>query len=210
MRIFGQKMVENGMYCKKKRGNESRHQTTARRRVPVIRCGVILAAALASACTSIDGRISGRAPVPEEQSPAQTVTSDGLERAVFRDLPAETYTYLQSIAAAFQRHDEQFLLGQGEASFEDWAAANLLDSSETLTRLFRIGPYADDTPSAAAQPAPHLTVPDIDGIIYLGWEEWGPLLEVHAQIITHNKAFPARLLVIWRLEHPKIQGYAGD
>jgi hypothetical protein len=143
--------------------------------------------------------------MPEKQAP--TAIEDGLEKAAFQRLPAETYAYLQSIAAAFQRHDEQFLLDQGEASFTDWAAANLPDAPATLARLFRIGPYAEDY--AVAQSAPCLVVSDVRGITYLDWEEWGPLIEVHARIITDRETFPARLLVIWRLEHPKIQGYAG-
>jgi hypothetical protein len=172
--------------------------------------GIVLGAMLAGACTSIIDSVPDRTPdMREAESPVREAVSDGLEKTAFLNLPPETYAYLQSIAAAFQRHDGQFLLDQGEASFQEWAAANLPDESAVLARLFRIGPYAEDAPSMVMR-IPHLAAADVRGITYLDWEEWGPLLEVHAQLITDRATFPARLLVIWRLENPKIQGFAGD
>jgi hypothetical protein len=37
------------------------------------------------------------------------IIENGLEGAAFQNLPAETHAYLQTIAAAFEKHNEQFL-----------------------------------------------------------------------------------------------------
>jgi hypothetical protein len=163
---------------------------------------------LFGACTSLAIGIAGpQHNIPEERSPAQTIVKDGLENAVFQELPPQAYHYLQVISAAFQRRDEPFLLDQGEKSFTDWATANLDGSPEILAHLFRAGLYAADSPDKAPHLPSRLIIRETRGITYLGWDERGPLIEVRAQIMMKNGAIPARLLVVWRLDEPKLQGY---
>ena len=132
----------------------------------------------------------------------------GLETAVFRRLPAEVTGYLADIAAAFSRRDKPFLLSQGEAAFTAWSAAALESDDEILGHLFRTGSLAEDEPAASPHDEPRLAVHNVQGITYLGWAERGPFIEVRAHIvITGGGTIPARLLVIWKLAEPKLQGY---
>lgn len=170
--------------------------------------GMLCAAAgLFSACASAanGGAVDPRFPPTPET--ARKDIGDGLGEAAFQRLPPEVFRYLRAISKAFQEQDEFFLLAQGETSFMDWTRENALPASLALARLFRIGCYAEDAPGMAVQPEPRLIASETRGIVYLGWEEWGPLLEVRANIITKNQTIPARIVLVWRLDPPKIQGY---
>jgi hypothetical protein len=136
----------------------------------------------------------------------ETGIDSGLDTAVFRQLPPEVTGYLASIAAAFQRHDERFLLAQGEASFTDWANTALKNNETILGYLFRIGHLAVDQPEAAAH-EPRLALRAVQGITYQAWAERGPFIEVRAVVRTGSGEIPARLLVIWKFDEPKLQGY---
>jgi hypothetical protein len=174
---------------------------------------LILAGALAAACTGIPGggkgppeTAAGTAPrPPETPSPALRV-EDGLETAAFDGLPPEARSYLKTLAEAFGGQKRPFLLAQGEAQFEKEVKPHY-DEETYLALLYRIGPLSAEEGGPGSNTLPRLSPRDIVGIEYGSWEEEGPLLEIRARLISASAPpVPCRIMLIWRLRDPKIQG----
>jgi hypothetical protein len=213
MRILIQKARENGIVLNMRNAERRERHSIARLAAygaSVLLCGTL--AVLCAACGTVMAKppsdVSGADHDAETRlPPAKDAGIDsGLDAAVFRQLPPPVTGYLASIAAAIQRHDEEFLLAQGEESFTDWANTALKNNETILGYLFRTGNLAVDTPQAAAH-EPRLALREVRGITYQAWAERGPFIEVRAVVRTGGGEIPARLLVIWKFDEPKLQGY---
>ncbi|MDR2101500.1 MAG: hypothetical protein LBP43_02910 [Treponema sp.] len=147
---------------------------------------------------------------PPEQPPKGGLLRIGPEKSPLREappenLPPEARSYLETLARAFRSGDRDFLLSQGEASFEA-EVRPFYDEASYLALLYRIGPYGEDN-SQADQNIPRLFPDEIDHIEYVDWEERGPLLEIRGRLIHRGGSpLPCLIMLVWKLPEPKIQG----
>jgi hypothetical protein len=148
---------------------------------------------------------------PAESGPAVVVVAPESPRenrpddAAFSSLPPEARQYLERLARAFAAGEEAFLLAQGEPQFEAEMRPRY-DKETYLALLYRAGPYAENFPRQDGPPS-RLIVSAISQIQYLAWEENGPLLEITARLIGADGAItPCRIMLVWRLREPKIEG----
>ena len=138
-------------------------------------------------------------------APVRGPVDSGLSQAAFKNLPPEARDYLERLSAAFGEGDLQFIAAQGE---RDYAARVMpqRDTQEYLALLYRVGPYAAETP-ADPNPLPRFDAGQVRGLRYTGWDERGPLLEVRGLFqLREGKSLPCRIMLLWRLENPKILG----
>ncbi|QQO08382.1 hypothetical protein [Breznakiella homolactica] len=130
---------------------------------------------------------------------------DGLNTAAFRSIPAEAGAYLSLLSRAFSQRDGDFLMAQGEPLFEKQVRPDY-DEDEYLAMLYRIGPYAAESPDAPDR-LPRLTVRNIRGIRYTAWDEVDFMLEISGRIVfTDGADTPCRIMLLWHLPEPKILG----
>lgn len=179
------------------------------------RCVVLNIAAAALALAAASCALAPR-PSPEDMGvqlekgpsaapPVRPQEDSGLSQKAFADLPEEARSYLERLARAFAEGDSRYLTDQGERNYAARARPRFAED-EYLALLYRIGPYAAETP-ADPNPLPKLVPSEIRGIRYTGWEEQGPLLEIRARISLKSGAvLPGRILLLWRLAEPKILG----
>jgi hypothetical protein len=129
----------------------------------------------------------------------------GLGSPAFQNLPPEAAEYLALLAAAFAGKDRDFLVSQGETSYETDNRSRY-DDETYLAMLYRTGPYTEDSPFGEIT-LPRLEYAEISGIRYTAWEEVGPLIKVNAQLIPRKgEAVPCEIMLVWRLTEPKILG----
>ncbi|GHT59047.1 hypothetical protein FACS1894109_14240 [Spirochaetia bacterium] len=173
-------------------------------------CLIIAAALLISACAH---NAAVRDAVPVEgagtaiSGPAEAVPliGDHLDEAAFAGLPPDARTYLAAISKAFRNQDRQFLLAQGEGTFEadvkPW-----YDDEDYLAMLYRVGSYATDTPWGKNE-RPRLIPSEIREIEYINWEEQGPMLAIQGRLdYKDGSAMPCKIILAWRLTEPRILG----
>jgi hypothetical protein len=145
-------------------------------------------------------------PKPQEPAvsrPGTTVTEP--ESRDLQDIPQEAREYLAALALAFSRQDLEFLISQGEKQYEA-ELKSYYDDGTYLAMLYRVGPYTEESPWRDME-LPRLEWQEIKDIEYDRWSEKGPLLEIQARLIPYKgKDIPCEILLIWRLEEPKIQG----
>jgi hypothetical protein len=131
---------------------------------------------------------------------------DRLEEPVFRGLPTEVHSYLETLAAAFRSQDRTFLLAQGEPQFERETRPQYHEETY-LALLYRTGPLSREEPEAD-NTLPRLDPEKSRRIEYLDWEEEGPLLEIRGRLIpASGPPIPCRIMLIWRLREPKVLGF---
>jgi hypothetical protein len=122
--------------------------------------------------------------------------SDKLDDPIFEKLPTEVKSYLQNLSAAFKNHDEDFLLAQGEAMFEQQVRPHY-DDDEYFLMLYRIGGDVWDAP----------LVSDITHIEYTGWESGDPVMEIRGRLFYGDKQFVScQMMLAWKLDEAKIIG----
>jgi hypothetical protein len=165
---------------------------------------IVLCALAAISCISVPPEAENIAP--KTQAAAAAIPGgSGLNAEIFKTLPAEAKSYLERLARAFGSQDEAFLLAQGEAQFEAEMRPRY-NKEAYLALLYRIDVYAEESPRAGVTP-PVLDPSKVKGIRYLSWEDSGPLLEVKAQLSgADGKTIPSRIMLVWRLAEPKIEG----
>lgn len=171
---------------------------------------VLMAAVLTAACASDGPAVINGAPQAEgadapRPAIATPVTGDRLDTREFAGLPPEARAYLAAVSRAFRNQDTQFLLAQGEKTFEAEVKPRY-DDEAYLALLYRSGPYAADTPWGKGQTA-KLEPSAIRGIEYIDWEEQGPMLAIQGRLIPKSgAAIPCKIILAWRLTEPKILG----
>jgi hypothetical protein len=145
-------------------------------------------------------------PPPRTESPAP-VDDGGYSARPPLGLPPEAGEYLEALARAFSGADRDFLLAQGESQFEAENRGRY-DEESYLALLYRLGPLSMDGASVQAGAGiPQLDPARIRRIEFAGWEEQGPVLIIHARLITRaGEAIPCQLTLLWRLREPKILG----
>jgi hypothetical protein len=122
--------------------------------------------------------------------------NDKLDDPTFAKLPADVKKYLQSLSAAFKNHDEDFLLAQGEAMFEQQIRP-IYNDEEYFIMLYRIGGDIWKAPA----------VSDISHIEYTGWESGDPVMEIRGRFFSDDKQIvPCVIMLAWKLDEPKIIG----
>jgi hypothetical protein len=147
---------------------------------------------------------------PEEKSPVLPAAGgsgpvpNGLEKEVFRKLGPETRSRLEALSRAFAGQDREYLLSQGEESYEA-AVKPYYDEESYLAMLYRVGAYALDRPWDSGR-RPLLEPEEIRGIEYLDWEEQGPMLVIRGRLIAKTETLPCKIVLAWRLRTPKILG----
>jgi hypothetical protein len=141
-----------------------------------------------------EGGPSGAGPA---ESPSEEIPPESL--------PPEARSYLETLARAFRGRDRDFLLSQGEAQFEA-EVRPFRDEESYLALLYRTGPYGEDS-SWEDTRTPRLIPDEILRIEYLDWRERGPLLEIRARLIRREGTpLPCLIMLVWKLQEPKIQG----
>jgi hypothetical protein len=130
---------------------------------------------------------------------------DRLDARDFDGLPPEAKVYLGTLSRAFRDQDAEFLLSQGERQFEA-EVKPLYDDESYLALLYRTGSWGTDAPWMEEE-LPRLSPGEIRRIEYLGWEERGAVLEIRGRLVTRTGAIPCVIMLIWRLQEPKIQGF---
>ncbi|GHV61613.1 hypothetical protein AGMMS49587_06210 [Spirochaetia bacterium] len=139
--------------------------------------------------------------------PAGTVPliGDRLDGPVFAALPPEARSYLAAVAKAFRNQDTQFLLAQGEWTFEAEVKPRY-DTETYLAMLYRAGSYATDAPWGKS-PKTRLVPSEIREIEYIKWEEQGPMLAIQGRLnINDGSQIPCQIILVWKLTEPKILG----
>ena len=137
--------------------------------------------------------------------PAEPIPDSGLDTARFRNLPAEAKEYLETLAEAFRTKDREFLVSQGESQYEKDLRSDY-DEETYLAMLYRYGSYSDDGEWRASG-LTHLDISTIRGIVYTGWEEFGPALEISGHLYQSNgERVPCNIILLWRLLEIKILG----
>jgi hypothetical protein len=122
--------------------------------------------------------------------------NDKLDDPIFAKLPPEVKSYLQTLSTAFKNHDEDFLLAQGEAMFEQ-EVRPYYDDDEYFIMMYRIGGDIWDAPRIA----------DIHHIEYTGWESGDPVMEIRGRLFYNDKQFvPCQIMLAWKLDDAKIIG----
>ncbi|GHU39708.1 hypothetical protein FACS1894190_05480 [Spirochaetia bacterium] len=126
------------------------------------------------------------------------------EDGSFSKLPAVIREYLKQIADAFENHNNKFLIAQGEENY-DKDLRGSTSEGQYLAMLYRAGPYIKD--STWQIPDYKLNLSAVQHIKWLSYREQGPVLEIEG-IITESsgKTIPCRLMLLWRLNIPKIIG----
>ncbi|MDR1178639.1 MAG: hypothetical protein LBK64_07410 [Spirochaetaceae bacterium] len=152
-------------------------------------------------CAALDPAAGGASGKAENAGNAGSgVPSRGLA-----GLPEEARQYLNTLAEAFASGDEAFLIGQGEAMYENLMLPRY-DKEAYLALLYRAGPYAEESGIEAAR-LPRLNPDAVRGIEYLGWKEESFLIEVQGRLLMKNgPPLSCRILLHWKLEPPKIIG----
>ncbi len=158
--------------------------------------------------TILDGEPESSTVVPPEPDSASSSLPleyhDTLDDPVFAALPPEVKTYLQTLSSAFKNNDEDFLLAQGEAMFEE-TVRPFYDDDEYFTMLYRVGGDAWDAPVPAA--SQEIAVSDIHHIEYTGWENGDPVMEIRGRLFYQDTQFiPCKIMLDWKLDEPKIIG----
>jgi hypothetical protein len=152
-------------------------------------------------------------PPPEEKNPAVSAAGsaggdspvpNGLDREAFRKLGPETRNCLEALSRAFAGQDREYLLSQGEESYEA-ALKPYYDEESYLAMLYRVGSYAADRPWDSGR-RPLLKPEEIRGIEYLDWEEQGPMLVIRGRLTTKTETLPCKIVLAWRLRRPRILG----
>jgi hypothetical protein len=144
-----------------------------------------------------------KAHVQPETSPGKT--DGGLDSPAFRDLPPEAAEYLKTLALAFTKQDRDFLVSQGETSYEADNRSRY-DDETYLAMLYRVGPYQEDSPFREIT-LPRLAYAEIREIRYTAWEESGLFIKAEAHLIPYKgEALPCEIMLLWRLKEPKILG----
>jgi hypothetical protein len=165
---------------------------------------LIIAAAIFLVACAASPRETESPPPEAGVLPAPVPAKDPFGPA-FKNLPPEARDYLERLAEAFSAGDEAFLLAQGEPQFEAELKPNQ-DKESYLALLYRTGIYALESPRLDAG-QPRLVLAGISRIEYLAWKESGPLLEIQARLVGRNgKNTPCRIMLVWRLREPKIEG----
>jgi hypothetical protein len=157
-------------------------------------------------CAGLPPETTAAASPPPAKSPA--ISEDGgYSPKPPLGLPAETREYLEGLSRAFASANRAFLLAQGESQFE---AENRrrYDEESYLALLYRVGSFSADSPAVSVETEnPRLDPARIRRIEFSGWEEQGPVLIIHARLITWTgEAIPCQLALLWRLREPKILG----
>jgi hypothetical protein len=144
-----------------------------------------------------------RAPVLPGAPPEKA--GSGLDAPAFRDLPPEAAEYLELLGRAFADRDRDFLVSQGETSYEADNRSRY-DDETYLAMLYRVGPYREDSPFQEIT-LPRLEYAEIRGIRYTAWEEKGPLIRAEAYLVPRRgETIPCEIMLLWRLKEPKILG----
>lgn len=143
-------------------------------------------------------------PIPEA-SPPSIERESGLDQGIFSSLSTETRDYLGSLARAFKKQDGEYLLNQGEERYAQ-RMRNRYSEEEYLALLFRVGPYAKESPFDP-ETTVRLDVHSVMSIRFTGWEDRGPVLEIRGILKKKDRTeLPCRILVLWKLRSPKILG----
>jgi hypothetical protein len=109
---------------------------------------------------------------PEGKGPALPASgTGGRGNGLDRELDSETRTYLEALSRAFASQDREYLLSQGEESYEAEIRPHY-DEGSYLAMLYRT--YAADSLWDRGRQRPSLDPGDVLGIEYLDWEEQGP------------------------------------
>jgi hypothetical protein len=177
---------------------------------------VLCSLGLITACTSLphEGKPTpqnnGTPTVSSTQSKQQSTKpkkiDPGLSDPAFKKLNKDVLAYLNKLAEAFSSKDKAFLLAQAEPYYQK-TYESIYPTHEYLAMLYRIGPYSTDHPFDSTK-RPSLTISEVIGITYTGWDELGPVLEVRGIIfLQKGKQEPCRLILLWRLGDIKIKGF---
>jgi hypothetical protein len=172
------------------------------------RIAVLAAAVLISACVNApvkDGTPRLGEAAPGGPKPALSITGDYLDTKGFADLPPEARTYLAAISRAFRSQDKEFLLAQGEKTFEA-EVKPWYDDESYLAMLYRSGHYAVDAPSEKSRMS-RLEPAAIRDIEYIDWEERGPMIEIRGRLAYKDgSTVPCKIILVWKLTEPKVLG----
>ncbi|GMO30865.1 MAG: hypothetical protein Ta2B_11810 [Termitinemataceae bacterium] len=123
----------------------------------------------------------------------------------FEKLPPEVKKYLSDLRVAFVKHDEPYLMAQGEKLYE----ADLqkkVSAQQYFALLYRIGPYSKD--STWELPVYLFDVNKAKNITYTDFEIQGPVLSLNAVIdmAGFGLPIPCRITLLWRAKDIKIMG----
>jgi hypothetical protein len=130
---------------------------------------------------------------------------DNLGKPIFKGLPQEVREYLETLSKAFKEKDLDYLISQGEISYENETRLRY-DEETYLAMLYRIGPYTEDSPFRDMK-LPRLEYKEIAGIEYTAWDEKGPLIEIQARLVRQKgEALPCEIMLVWKLPEPKVLG----
>lgn len=173
---------------------------------------IIFAIVVVSACSTVlpssEGS-TGKKQANTNQKSAQEHLKrpeNGLSDPAFKKLKPEVLLYLEDISDAFYKKNQEFLLNQAELYYKQ-TYSKLYPTAEYLAMLYRIGPYSTEE-GYGYQKMPRLDINSVKGIVYTGWDELGPVLEVRGKIyLEKGKTEPCRLILLWRLGDIKIRGF---
>jgi hypothetical protein len=128
-----------------------------------------------------------------------------LEATAFSGLPLGVKSYLDRLAVAIREHDTGFLLAQGERNYAGRVRGQVDDQSY-LALLYRVGPYAVETPAGDERP-PRINPERLRSIRYTGWDDRGPVADIRGLLTLSDGApLPCRISVLWKLKEPRILG----